>query len=52
MGDLLLHSTVTWINPPVSLGKWKKEPQLTTFGMKSGIHSVATYQVYLCMKKI
>lgn len=33
MGDLLLHNTVTWINPPASLGKWKKEPQMATFGM-------------------
>uniref|UniRef100_A0A3B3CXY2 TIAM Rac1 associated GEF 1b n=1 Tax=Oryzias melastigma TaxID=30732 RepID=A0A3B3CXY2_ORYME len=37
MGDLLLHSTVTWINPPVSLGKWKKEPQLTTFVFKTAV---------------
>lgn len=33
MGDLLLHTSVTWINPPASLGKWKKEPQMATFGM-------------------
>uniref|UniRef100_A0A4W6E137 TIAM Rac1 associated GEF 1 n=1 Tax=Lates calcarifer TaxID=8187 RepID=A0A4W6E137_LATCA len=32
MGDLLLHTSVTWINPPASLGKWKKEPQMATFG--------------------
>jgi hypothetical protein len=32
MGDLLLHATVAWLNPPSSLGKWKKEPQLATFG--------------------
>lgn len=32
MGDLLLHTTVTWLNPPASLGKWKKEPQMATFG--------------------
>ncbi|TNN75099.1 T-lymphoma invasion and metastasis-inducing protein 1 [Liparis tanakae] len=31
MGDLLLHTSVAWINPPVSLGKWKKEPQMATF---------------------
>uniref|UniRef100_A0A8C8A812 TIAM Rac1 associated GEF 1b n=1 Tax=Oryzias sinensis TaxID=183150 RepID=A0A8C8A812_9TELE len=37
MGDLLLHSTVTWINPPVSLGKWKKEPQLNTFVFKTAV---------------
>lgn len=33
MGDLLLHTSVTWINPSASLGKWKKEPQLAAFGM-------------------
>lgn len=33
MGDLLLHTNVTWINPPASSGKWKKEPQMATFGM-------------------
>lgn len=32
MGDLLLHNSVTWINPPASLGKWKKEPQIAAFG--------------------
>ncbi|XP_016386021.1 T-lymphoma invasion and metastasis-inducing protein 1-like [Sinocyclocheilus rhinocerous] len=31
MGDLLLHTSVTWINPSSSLGKCKKEPQLATF---------------------
>ncbi|KAM9734115.1 rho guanine nucleotide exchange factor TIAM1-like isoform 2-T5 [Menidia menidia] len=37
MGDLLLHNTVTWINPPASLGKWKKEPQMATFVFKTGV---------------
>uniref|UniRef100_A0A3Q2P2Y7 TIAM Rac1 associated GEF 1 n=1 Tax=Fundulus heteroclitus TaxID=8078 RepID=A0A3Q2P2Y7_FUNHE len=37
MGDLLLHNTVTWINPPVSLGKWKKEPQMATFVFKTAV---------------
>uniref|UniRef100_H2UNA5 TIAM Rac1 associated GEF 1 n=1 Tax=Takifugu rubripes TaxID=31033 RepID=H2UNA5_TAKRU len=39
MGDLLLHTSVTWINPPASLGKWKKEPQL------------AAFVVYRCIEK-
>ncbi|KAI4548618.1 hypothetical protein MG293_000948 [Ovis ammon polii] len=34
MGDLLLHTTVIWPNPPASLGKWKKEPELAAFGFK------------------
>ncbi|AWO98710.1 putative T-lymphoma invasion and metastasis-inducing protein 1 [Scophthalmus maximus] len=37
MGDLLLHTTVTWINPPASLGKWKKEPQMATFVFKMAV---------------
>ncbi|XP_061575707.1 rho guanine nucleotide exchange factor TIAM1 isoform X1 [Cololabis saira] len=37
MGDLLLHNTVTWINPPASLGKWKKEPQMSTFVFKTAV---------------
>ncbi|XP_027900668.1 T-lymphoma invasion and metastasis-inducing protein 1 isoform X2 [Xiphophorus couchianus] len=37
MGDLLLHNTVTWINPPISLGKWKKEPQMATFVFKTAV---------------
>ncbi|XP_029026498.1 rho guanine nucleotide exchange factor TIAM1 isoform X2 [Betta splendens] len=37
MGDLLLHTNVTWINPPTSLGKWKKEPQLATFVFKTAV---------------
>lgn len=32
MGDLLLHCTVAWVNPPASLVKSKKEPHLAAFG--------------------
>ncbi|XP_051535161.1 rho guanine nucleotide exchange factor TIAM1-like isoform X1 [Myxocyprinus asiaticus] len=37
MGDLLLHSSVTWINPSSSLGKCKKEPQLASFVFKTAV---------------
>ncbi|XP_062872349.1 rho guanine nucleotide exchange factor TIAM1 isoform X2 [Trichomycterus rosablanca] len=37
MGDLLLHTTLMWLNPPSSLGKWKKEPQLATFVFKTAV---------------
>uniref|UniRef100_A0A3B3RGX5 TIAM Rac1 associated GEF 1 n=1 Tax=Paramormyrops kingsleyae TaxID=1676925 RepID=A0A3B3RGX5_9TELE len=37
MGDLLLHSTVAWINPPASLGKWKKDPELATFVFRTAV---------------
>lgn len=37
MGDLLLHCTVVWINPPGSLLKGKKEPELAAFGRSENI---------------
>ncbi|XP_054873180.1 rho guanine nucleotide exchange factor TIAM1 isoform X2 [Amphiprion ocellaris] len=37
MGDLLLHSTVVWINPPVSLVKSKKDPDLAAFVFKTAV---------------
>ncbi|CAK6969114.1 rho guanine nucleotide exchange factor TIAM1-like [Scomber scombrus] len=37
MGDLLLHSTVVWINPPSSLGKSKKDPDLAAFVFKTAV---------------
>uniref|UniRef100_A0A4W5LHH7 Tiam1/2 second PH-like domain-containing protein n=1 Tax=Hucho hucho TaxID=62062 RepID=A0A4W5LHH7_9TELE len=37
MGDLLLHTSVAWINPPSSLGKWKKDPQLAAFIFKTAV---------------
>ncbi|XP_069060147.1 rho guanine nucleotide exchange factor TIAM1 isoform X2 [Pleurodeles waltl] len=37
MGDLLLHTTVIWLNPPASLGKWKKDPELATFVFKTAV---------------
>uniref|UniRef100_A0A8C5MAX8 TIAM Rac1 associated GEF 1 n=1 Tax=Leptobrachium leishanense TaxID=445787 RepID=A0A8C5MAX8_9ANUR len=37
MGDLLLHNTVVWLNPPASLGKWKKDPELATFVFKTAV---------------
>ncbi|TMS13717.1 T-lymphoma invasion and metastasis-inducing protein 1, partial [Larimichthys crocea] len=37
MGDLLLHSTVVWINPPASLVKSKKDPDLAAFVFKTAV---------------
>nr|XP_055135440.1 rho guanine nucleotide exchange factor TIAM1 isoform X4 [Symphalangus syndactylus] len=37
MGDLLLHTTVIWLNPPASLGKWKREPELAAFVFKTAV---------------
>lgn len=32
MGELLLHSPVAWLNPFLSLGKARKDLELTVFG--------------------
>ncbi|XP_066507142.1 rho guanine nucleotide exchange factor TIAM1 isoform X2 [Hoplias malabaricus] len=37
MGDLLLHATVAWINPPSSLMKGKKDPELVAFIFRTAI---------------
>ncbi|XP_051870604.1 rho guanine nucleotide exchange factor TIAM1-like isoform X1 [Pristis pectinata] len=37
MGDLLLHSTVSWLNPPSSFGKCKKDPELAAFVFKAAV---------------
>ncbi|XP_054610498.1 rho guanine nucleotide exchange factor TIAM1-like [Dunckerocampus dactyliophorus] len=37
MGDLLLHSTVVWINCPASLVKGKKDPELAAFVFKTAV---------------
>ncbi|XP_031427573.1 rho guanine nucleotide exchange factor TIAM1 isoform X1 [Clupea harengus] len=37
MGDLLLHATVAWINPPPSLTKGKKEPGLAVFVFRTAL---------------
>ncbi|XP_030648416.1 T-lymphoma invasion and metastasis-inducing protein 1 [Chanos chanos] len=37
MGDLLLHATVAWINPPSSLAKGKKDPELAAFVFRTAV---------------
>ncbi|XP_063059378.1 rho guanine nucleotide exchange factor TIAM1 isoform X2 [Engraulis encrasicolus] len=37
MGDLLLHAPVSWINPPPSLLKGKKEPELAAFVFRTAL---------------
>jgi len=32
MGQFLMHSSVIWLNPFPSLGRMKKDPELTVFG--------------------
>ncbi|KAG5844618.1 hypothetical protein ANANG_G00164400 [Anguilla anguilla] len=37
MGDLLLHTSVAWINPPSSLAKGKRDPELAAFVFKTAV---------------
>ncbi|XP_034405445.1 T-lymphoma invasion and metastasis-inducing protein 1-like isoform X2 [Cyclopterus lumpus] len=37
MGDLLLHATVVWINPPGFLVKGKKDPDMAAFVFKTAV---------------
>ncbi|KAF6716261.1 T-lymphoma invasion and metastasis-inducing protein 1 [Oryzias melastigma] len=37
MGDLLLHSTLVWMNPPVNLMKSKKDTELAAFVFKTAV---------------
>ncbi|CAM4730036.1 unnamed protein product [Leuciscus chuanchicus] len=37
MGDLLLHDTVVWINPPSSLMKGKRDTELAAFIFKTAV---------------
>ncbi|XP_062869764.1 rho guanine nucleotide exchange factor TIAM1 [Trichomycterus rosablanca] len=37
MGELLLHATVSWINPPSSLVKGKKDPDLAAFVFRTAV---------------
>lgn len=32
MGEFLVHSSVVWLNPHPSLGRMRKEPEITVFG--------------------
>uniref|UniRef100_A0A4W4ELV1 TIAM Rac1 associated GEF 2a n=1 Tax=Electrophorus electricus TaxID=8005 RepID=A0A4W4ELV1_ELEEL len=37
MGEFLMHSSVIWLNPFQSLGRMKKEPELTVFVFKKAV---------------
>lgn len=36
MGEFLLHSSVVWLNPHPSLGRIRKDPEMTVFGESAG----------------
>ncbi|KAM9004497.1 T-lymphoma invasion and metastasis-inducing protein 2 isoform X1 [Sarcophilus harrisii] len=49
MGELLLHSTVSWLNPFLSLGKTRKDLELTVFVFKRAV--ILVYKENCKLKK-
>ncbi|XP_056343212.1 rho guanine nucleotide exchange factor TIAM2 isoform X4 [Oenanthe melanoleuca] len=49
MGELLMHSTVTWLNPFPSLGKARKDLELTVFVFKRAV--ILVYKENYKLKK-
>uniref|UniRef100_F6QZ26 TIAM Rac1 associated GEF 2 n=1 Tax=Ornithorhynchus anatinus TaxID=9258 RepID=F6QZ26_ORNAN len=49
MGELLMHSTVSWLNPFLSLGKARKDLELTIFVFKRAV--ILVYKENSKMKK-
>uniref|UniRef100_A0A665VQK9 TIAM Rac1 associated GEF 2a n=1 Tax=Echeneis naucrates TaxID=173247 RepID=A0A665VQK9_ECHNA len=37
MGEFLMHSSVVWLNPHPSLGRMRKEPEMTVFVFKKAV---------------
>lgn len=53
MGEFIIHSSALWQNPLPSLGRMRKDPELTLFRKSDRMHwnykTVAVYGVqYLC----
>ncbi|KAK2855830.1 hypothetical protein Q5P01_004565 [Channa striata] len=49
MGEFLVHSSVVWLNPLASLGRLRKEPQLTLFVFKRAV--ILVYRDNVKLKK-
>ncbi|XP_061480178.1 rho guanine nucleotide exchange factor TIAM2 isoform X2 [Rhineura floridana] len=49
MGELLMHSTVAWLNPFLSLGKTRKDLELTVFAFKRAV--ILVYKENCKLKK-
>ncbi|XP_006882815.1 PREDICTED: T-lymphoma invasion and metastasis-inducing protein 2 isoform X2 [Elephantulus edwardii] len=49
MGELLMHSTVSWLNPLLSLGKTRKDLELTVFVFKRAV--ILVYKENCKLKK-
>lgn len=37
MGEFLMHSSVVWLNPHSSLGRMRKDPEMTVFGESADV---------------
>ncbi|XP_051942787.1 rho guanine nucleotide exchange factor TIAM2 isoform X1 [Hippocampus zosterae] len=49
MGEFLLHSTAVWLNPHPSLGRMRKDPEMTVFVFKKAV--ILVYRDNNKMKK-
>ncbi|XP_077395376.1 rho guanine nucleotide exchange factor TIAM2 [Festucalex cinctus] len=49
MGEFLLHSTAVWLNPHPSLGRMRKDPEMTVFVFKKAV--ILVYRENNKMKK-
>ncbi|KAM4633669.1 rho guanine nucleotide exchange factor TIAM2 [Polymixia lowei] len=49
MGEFLVHSSVVWLNPLPSLGRMRRDPELTVFVFKRAV--ILVYRENIKMKK-
>ncbi|KAL4624054.1 T-lymphoma invasion and metastasis-inducing protein 2 isoform X1 [Arapaima gigas] len=49
MGEFLMHSTVVWLNPFPSMGRMRKDPELTVFVFKKAV--ILVYRESYKLKK-
>ncbi|KAJ7988887.1 hypothetical protein DPEC_G00313850 [Dallia pectoralis] len=49
MGEFLMHSSVVWLNPHPSLGRMRREPELTVFVFKKAV--ILVYREFNKLKK-
>lgn len=49
MGEFLLHSSVVWLNPHPSLGRMRKDPEMTVFVFKKAV--ILVYREHNKLKK-
>ncbi|XP_010729569.3 T-lymphoma invasion and metastasis-inducing protein 2 isoform X1 [Larimichthys crocea] len=49
MGEFLMHSSVVWLNPHPSLGRMRKDPEMTVFVFKKAV--ILVYREHNKLKK-